>query len=64
MTATHSTCTRASGRTASAIAAMYAGLLLTVAATVAPYVDRATGHVLVDHIRHGCPTGDCSYGRR
>jgi hypothetical protein len=53
MTATHSTCTRASGRTASAIAAMYAGLLLTVAATGGRYVDRASGHVLVDRIRHG-----------
>jgi hypothetical protein len=64
MTTTHSTCTRASGRTAGAIAAMYAGLLLTVAATGGRYVDRASGHVLVDRIRHGYPTGDCSYGRR
>jgi hypothetical protein len=55
-TTTHPTSTRASGRTAGAIAAMYAGFLLTVAATVAPYVDRVTGHVLADHVRHGYPT--------
>jgi hypothetical protein len=35
---------------------MYAGLALTVVATIAPYVDRATGHVLADHIRAGYPT--------
>lgn len=39
-----------------ALAAMYAGLVLTVVATVAPYVDRATGQVLADHIREGYPT--------
>jgi hypothetical protein len=42
-------------RTLGAVAAMYAGLLLTLAATVAPYVDRVTGHVLADHIHHGYP---------
>jgi hypothetical protein len=35
---------------------MYAGLLLTVVATLAPYIDRATGHALADHIRDGYPT--------
>lgn len=39
-----------------AIQAMCVGLLLTVAATIAPYVDRATGNVLADHIRDGYPT--------
>jgi len=39
-----------------ALAAMYVGLLLTLAATVTPYVDRATGQVLADHIREGYPT--------
>ena len=35
---------------------MYAGLALTVVAMVAPYVDRAEGNVLADHIRDGYPT--------
>ncbi|MGW6209552.1 hypothetical protein ACWF9B_38670 [Streptomyces sp. NPDC055089] len=35
--------------------AMYTGLGLTVAATVLPYVDRATTHWLADHIRAGYP---------
>jgi len=35
---------------------MYAGLVLTVVATIAPYVDRATGGVLADHIENGYPT--------
>ncbi len=39
-----------------ALLAMYAGLVLTVVATVAPYVDRASGNVLADHVRHGYPT--------
>ncbi|HWM73166.1 MAG TPA: hypothetical protein VNQ53_05470 [Nocardioides sp.] len=39
-----------------AIPALYAGLALTVAATLAPYVDRASGNVLADHIRDGYPT--------
>ncbi|MEU5101519.1 hypothetical protein AB0H07_04390 [Streptomyces sp. NPDC021354] len=38
-----------------AIAAMYAGLGLTVVATIAPYADRATTHLLADHIRAGYP---------
>jgi hypothetical protein len=36
-----------------ALGAMYAGLLLTLGAMVAPYVDRT---VLADHIRDGYPT--------
>jgi len=39
-----------------ALAALYAGLALTIVAMIAPYVDRATGHVLADHIRAGYPT--------
>ncbi|GGQ52112.1 hypothetical protein [Streptomyces flaveolus] len=35
---------------------MYTGLGLTVIATVTPYADRATTHLLVDHIRAGYPT--------
>lgn len=35
---------------------MYAGLVLTVVATIAPYVDRATSHVLADHILAGYPS--------
>lgn len=35
---------------------MYTGLGLTVLATVAPYADRATTHLLTDHIRAGYPT--------
>lgn len=35
---------------------MYVGLVLTVAATIAPYVDRATSNVLAHHIRDGYPT--------
>jgi hypothetical protein len=34
---------------------MFTGLALTVAATVAPYVDRATGNTLAEHIRDGYP---------
>ncbi|WP_214415883.1 PGF-CTERM sorting domain-containing protein [Sphaerisporangium fuscum] len=40
----------------SAIAAMYTGLGLTVIATIAPYLDRATTHLLADHIKAGYPT--------
>ncbi len=40
----------------SAIAAMYAGVALTVVAIVVLYVDHATGNVLADHIRAGYPT--------
>ncbi|GAA4602476.1 hypothetical protein GCM10023195_07590 [Actinoallomurus liliacearum] len=39
-----------------AIAAMYTGLGLTVIATIVPYLDRATAHLLADHIRAGYPT--------
>jgi hypothetical protein len=39
----------------SGVAVLYVGLLLTVVATIAPFVDRATGHVLADHIREGYP---------
>ncbi|MFC6929047.1 hypothetical protein ACFQHO_00865 [Actinomadura yumaensis] len=35
---------------------MLTGLGLTVAVTVLPYVDRATSHLLADHIRAGYPT--------
>jgi plastocyanin len=40
----------------SVIRAMYASLALTVVATIVPYVDRATGNVLADHVRAGYPT--------
>ncbi|MET8684755.1 hypothetical protein ABZV77_11115 [Streptomyces sp. NPDC004732] len=38
------------------IGAMYTGLGLTAAATALPYADRATSHLLADHIRAGYPT--------
>lgn len=44
--------TRTSGAT---LRALYAGLVLTVVATVAPWVDRVTGNVLAHHIRDGYP---------
>jgi hypothetical protein len=34
---------------------MYAGLMLTVVATVVPYVDRSTSNVLAHHVRDGYP---------
>lgn len=40
----------------SAPGALYAGLILAVGATLAPYVDRAAGNVLADHVRDGYPT--------
>jgi hypothetical protein len=40
----------------SAIRAMYAGLALTVIATIVPYLDHATGNILAAHIRAGYPT--------
>jgi hypothetical protein len=40
----------------SAIVAMYAGVALTVFATIVPYIDHATANVLADHIRAGYPT--------
>lgn len=39
-----------------AIGAMYAGLALTVVATIVPHIDRATANLLADHIRAGYPT--------
>ncbi|MET9068883.1 hypothetical protein [Streptosporangium sandarakinum] len=39
----------------SAIAAMYTGLALTAIAMIVPYLDRATTHLLADHIRAGYP---------
>ncbi|MFF1922878.1 hypothetical protein ACFVW8_20200 [Streptomyces sp. NPDC058221] len=53
MTSTPMTKTRHERR---AIGAMLTGLGLTVLATVLPYVDRATTHLLADHIRAGYPT--------
>jgi hypothetical protein len=38
-----------------ALIALSVGLLLTIAATAAPYVDRARGNVLAHHIRAGYP---------
>ena len=38
-----------------AVPAMYVGLALTVATTIAPYVDRATTGVLASHIAAGWP---------
>jgi hypothetical protein len=38
-----------------AIAAMYAGLTLTVIATIVPHVDHATANMLAEHIRAGYP---------
>jgi hypothetical protein len=37
------------------VAAMYAGLVLTVLATIVPHVDHATANVLADHIQAGYP---------
>ncbi len=34
---------------------MYAGLVLTLVATVVPYIDRATSNLLAGHIRSGYP---------
>ncbi|WP_206308244.1 hypothetical protein [Streptomyces sp. A1277] len=34
---------------------MYVGLALTVLATIAPYADRFTTHLLADHVRAGYP---------
>lgn len=38
------------------IGALYAGLALTLASAIAPYLDRVTGGVLAAHIRDGYPT--------
>jgi len=40
----------------SVIAALYAGLAMTVIAMIVPYIDRATSNTLADHIRAGYPT--------
>ncbi|WP_232265443.1 hypothetical protein [Streptomyces pactum] len=42
-------------RARGALGAMYAGLALTVLATLAPYADRGTTHLLADRIRAGYP---------
>ncbi|MEV5977468.1 hypothetical protein [Streptomyces sp. NPDC052114] len=59
MTKSHTPRTAPATRTArhgrGALAAMYAGLGLTVAATALPYVDRTTTHLLADHVRAGYP---------
>ncbi|MFF9126530.1 hypothetical protein ACF09J_25085 [Streptomyces sp. NPDC014889] len=39
-----------------AVGVMSTGLGLTVIATIIPYVDRVTTHLLADHIRAGYPT--------
>lgn len=39
-----------------ALASLYAGFVLTVAAVIVAFVDHATGNVLADHIRDGYPT--------
>ncbi len=44
------------GQHRATLRAMYAGLALTVVATVAPYIDRATTSALAHHIRDGYPT--------
>ncbi|MFJ2916812.1 hypothetical protein [Streptomyces sp. NPDC087307] len=38
------------------VGVMYTGLGLAVIATIVPYADRATTHLLADHIRAGYPT--------
>ncbi|HEX5404122.1 MAG TPA: hypothetical protein VFX16_17685 [Pseudonocardiaceae bacterium] len=48
--------TRSAGRRRGALTAMRIGLGLTVLAAACPFVDRATTHLLADHIRAGYPT--------
>lgn len=43
-------------RRKSVMAAMYAGLAMTVIAMIVPYIDRATSNTLAGHIRAGYPT--------
>ncbi|MBO2464611.1 hypothetical protein [Actinomadura violacea] len=43
-------------RRGAVLATMAVGLVLTVMAAVYPFVDRATTHLLADHIRAGYPT--------
>lgn len=45
-----------SSRAPKPLRAVYIGLVLTVLATIAPYVDRATSNMLARHIRDGYPT--------
>ncbi|MEZ7002203.1 hypothetical protein [Streptomyces sp. AD55] len=40
------------------LAAVYAGLVLTGLVAITPYADRATTHLLADHIRAGYPAYD------
>ena len=42
--------------TGSIIAALYAGVALTIVAIIVAYVDHATSNTLADHIRAGYPT--------
>ena len=44
------------GRRRATSAAIATGLVLTVLATIAPFVDHATTHRLAEHIRAGYPT--------
>ncbi len=46
---------RKQSRQRAAVTALYVGAALTLAATVAPYIDLQTGQVLADHIRDGYP---------
>lgn len=39
----------------STMAALYAGLALSLVALVAPFLDRGTTHVIADHVRDGYP---------
>lgn len=39
-----------------AVRAMFVGLVLTVGATIAPFVDRATSNMLAAHIENGYPS--------
>jgi len=55
MTPTSTTTTTTLQHHRSAVAAMYAGLALTVGAAIAPYVDRATAGVLAAHVHSGYP---------
>jgi hypothetical protein len=50
------TAARPTARPSGVLAVMWAGLGLTVVATGYPFVDRATTHLLADHIRAGYPT--------
>jgi hypothetical protein len=47
---------RSTWRRRGVLPVMWAGLALTVIAAVYPFIDRATTHLLADHIRAGYPT--------